>query len=126
MKSVSAYYLLLLYVTVMLSPFVPIANDWIQHEFNDVAHIASVHAVYGNNHLEKEVTNDSNKNKNQSLVKSQSQISVHIPTIEAFLCTPPAFIVSKSHFGIYKEKWSFSLVNNLAPPPKLSLSIILA
>ena len=69
MKSPIAYYLMLLYVTAMLKPLLPIADDWWSHEFNEIEHISLIHAKYRNHHLQKEVadtTSDSENRKDQN------------------------------------------------------------
>lgn len=55
MKSPAAYYLLLLYCTLMVRCAAPVALDALSHLFNEEAHIATVHAVYGSHHLQTEV-----------------------------------------------------------------------
>ena len=55
MKHPAAYYLLLLYCTLMVRCAVPVACDALSHIFNEEAHLATVHAVYGSHHLQAEV-----------------------------------------------------------------------
>ena len=55
MKHPAAYYLLLLYCTLMVRCAMPVACDALSHLFNEEAHIATVHAVYGSHHLQAEV-----------------------------------------------------------------------
>ena len=67
MKVPIAYYLLLLYVTVMFKPLIPIVSDAVSHTFAEAIHIATVHAIYGSNHLEKELSetsSETNTNRN--------------------------------------------------------------
>jgi len=81
LKSTTAYYLLLLYITVSVKPLLPIVSDWYQHEFNKIEHLACVHIVYGSHHLQHEIaenSSDTDHNKNQNNSKSDDQISFHI------------------------------------------------
>ena len=55
MKHPAAYYLFLLYCTLMVRCAMPVACDALSHLFNEEAHIATVHAVYGSHHLQTEV-----------------------------------------------------------------------
>ncbi len=55
MKHPGAYYLLLLYCTLMVKCAAPVACDALSHLFNEEDHIAIVHAVYGSHHLQTEV-----------------------------------------------------------------------
>ena len=76
-----AYYLMLLYLTVMFKPLVPLISDAISHTFEDAIHIATVHAVYGDNHVEIELAgtgSDNDASKNQNTAKAQDPIPVHV------------------------------------------------
>jgi len=76
-----AYYLLLLYITVMLRPLMPLLGDAWDHAFAESIHIATVHAKYGANHLEKAMADAGadNNSKNQNTVKSVEVVPVHVP-----------------------------------------------
>ncbi len=104
----------------MLKPLLPKANDWWQHEFNNIQHLACVHEVYGNNHLQKELADNAGQNKSQTGLKTQEQIPFHIQASEVLKCSPVAIHISKTYASIYKTKLSFSLIDNQAPPPKFS------
>ena len=76
-----AYYLMLLYLTVMFKPLIPVISDALSHTFEDAIHIATIHAVYGDNHVEIELANtgsDNDASKNQNTTKAQDPIPVHI------------------------------------------------
>ena len=80
-----AYYLMLLYVTVMFKPLVPIVSDALSHTFSEAIHIATVHAIYGSNHLEKELSNtssDNANNKHQNSVNTEDPVPLHVSTHE--------------------------------------------
>ncbi len=76
---------MLLYVTVMLKPLIPIVSDALSHTFSEAIHIATVHSIYGSNHLEKELaassTNNAN-NKNQNTITSEEQVLIHLASDE--------------------------------------------
>lgn len=85
MRFTAAYYLLLLYSTVILRSIIPLASDALAHTFENAYHIATVHAKYGANHLETELAKnsaDDNENKNQQNNKWQQEISFHISANE--------------------------------------------
>lgn len=122
MKSPTAYYLLLLYITVMLKPLLPIVNDWWSHEFNEVEHISLVHAKYGSHHLQKEVadtSSDSENNKSQNISKSEDQFPFHIsPQIHNYV-----FKIASSnnnYLSTNAGKLPFVVISNQGPPPKFS------
>ncbi|HRH50784.1 MAG TPA: hypothetical protein PLP23_18675 [Panacibacter sp.] len=76
-----AYYLMLLYLTVMFKPLIPVISDALSHTFEDAIHIATVHAVYGDNHVEIELAttgSDNDASKNQHTTKAQDPIPVHV------------------------------------------------
>lgn len=71
---------MLLYITVMFKPLIPIISDAYSHTFNEMAHIATVHAKYGSNHLAAELadTGRDDKSKNQNTTKSLNEVPVHV------------------------------------------------
>ncbi len=84
MKVTVAYYLILLYVTVMLKPMLPIVSDTLSHTFYEAIHIATVHAIFGSNHLEKELSDtapDNAGSKHQN-VNLEDQVQVHVSAKE--------------------------------------------
>ena len=84
MKYATAYYLFLLYCTVLLRCAIPVACDVLSHIFNEEEHLATIHALYGNNHLQKEVATSENDNtKNQNSIKYEDQMPVHL-SVEKF------------------------------------------
>ncbi len=64
---------MLLYITVMFKPLIPITSDAWDHQFNEIEHISIVHAKYGSHHLQKEVadTEKDNHQKDQNNSKSE-------------------------------------------------------
>ncbi len=87
MKFSIAYYLLLLYVTVMLKPLIPMLSDAWSHCFAEAEHIATVHAKFGANHVEKQLA-DSEKDangKSQDTTKTAEPVPVHF-SYNTYLC----------------------------------------
>ena len=81
MKFSTAYYFLLLYVTIICKPLIPYISDAASHFFDDAIHVATVHTIYGDNHVEIELAatgSADENNKNQSTLKVQEPVSVHI------------------------------------------------
>jgi len=77
MKFALAYYLILIYATVMLKPIIPLAQDAIVHCFAEAYHEATVHAMEGNDHVEKEMADsgaDDDATKNQKADKTEQTI----------------------------------------------------
>ncbi len=120
MKYAAAYYLFLLYCTVLLRCAIPVACDALSHVFNEEKHLATVHAVYGNNHLEKEVAaNETDNNKTATTVKYEEPVPVHLQTI----------VLSVAGLLPGNSKTTFSFIPffflnvhipHPFPPPKLS------
>jgi hypothetical protein len=121
MKVPIAYYLMILYVTVMFKPLIPIVTDSISHVFYKAIHIATVHALYGSNHLQKELADSSSESatdKHQSNTTGD-QVPVHVPAIDY----SDEFSLHRmdkhySFLKLYKLLPGFML-NNF-PPPRLS------
>ncbi|MEO7209434.1 MAG: hypothetical protein ABIY35_00700 [Chitinophagaceae bacterium] len=82
MKFTLAYYLILLYSTVILNPVIPIVSDILSHTFAEAYHISVVHAKYGANHLQQELTNTTNENgQHKKNLDEQSQTGTHLPVL---------------------------------------------
>lgn len=79
MKFSIAYYLVLLYLTIMLKPLIPIVSDAWSHSFAEANHILAIHAKYGANHLEKELASGErdDNNKSQNTFKPAEPVPVH-------------------------------------------------
>lgn len=113
---------MLLYITVMLKPLLPIVNDLWEHEFNEIEHISTVHFKYGSHHLQKEVADtgaDGAQSKCANTLKTEDQVPFHISVNSI-----------KFHFASYKSdieylvftlpNLPFVLISNQGPPPKFS------
>ncbi|MEP6514433.1 MAG: hypothetical protein ABJA79_11220 [Parafilimonas sp.] len=122
MKFTTAYYLMLIYSTVMLSPVIPIITDAVSHSFAEAYHISAIHAKYGANHLENELANSASENdngKNQATVKSEEQVPVHISTDECIIDF--SFSITSESFQSLKPcSLSSIFIGKQIPPPKFS------
>lgn len=118
MKFTLAYYLILLYSSVILNPVIPIVSDVLSHEFAEAYHIAMVHAKYGANHLQQELTNTANENgQHKKNLDEQSQTGTHLPVlmnngIEGNISSSQKFAALHvlAYPNIYLKK--------VSPPPK--------
>lgn len=114
-----AYYLMLLYVTVMFKPLIPIVNDTLSHIFSEAIHIATVHAIYGSNHLEKELSKNSENGNHQTSLATEENVLVHVVTNEL------QYDFNLNSTGkIYRANKSYTLnsvfISKAGPPPKNS------
>lgn len=115
-----AYYLLLIYLTMMARPFLPLLSDVWSHTFSETIHIAKVHARYGANHLEKELAaaekENNNASKNTAGVKTTEPVPVHLPG-EILTC----LFLQKQHNFYHSPKNESGLlpgfIKALAHPP---------
>lgn len=122
MKSPAAYYLMLIYVTVMIKPLLPFIYDAWSHEFNEIEHISIIHARYGSHHLERELADtdtDDNKSKNQNILRSEDQVPFHVL---AQVCKFDLIAnkASIQHHNFTLHSLPNISVSNQGPPPKFS------
>lgn len=121
MKFPTAYYLLLLYFTVVLKPVIPMITDAVSHTFANAVHMDTVHAKYGNNHLESELAaaGENDNNKDQNSLKVQDQVPVHFAEDQKNL----VFSVKESS-GAYPDtkvdNFPSVFLSKHLPPPKFS------
>ena len=122
MRYIAAYYLVLVYVTVMLKPLIPIVSDAMSHALNGAIHVSTVHAKYGSNHLDEELADtasDNTNSKNQNTVKSEEPLPVHISTKE---CKYDFNVNTsdKQYFDFKSHKLLSVFILKHGPPPKFS------
>lgn len=118
MKYATAYYLFLLYCTVLLRCAIPVACDALHHIFNEEEHLATIHAVYGNNHLQKEIAATENGcNKNTASIKYEEPVQFHL---KACFLTLIDFIDKKTQipFGFTASHCLPVYLQQTVPPPK--------
>lgn len=116
MKFTLTYYLLLLYSMVILNPVIPIVSDAISHSFAEAAHVAKVHAKYGANHLQMELSGTASE-KDQHKKNMDEQAGTHLPVclMNEMTCT----IYTNQQF-VSPPVFSFKdiCLKNVSPPPK--------
>ena len=120
MKYATAYYLFLLYCTVLLRCAIPVVCDALSHICNEEEHMATIHAVYGNNHLQKEIaSNETSTNKNATTVKYEEPVPVHI---QANVFTVTDFIKEESQklYCFTASRYLPVYLQQVFSPPKLS------
>ncbi|HRI21944.1 MAG TPA: hypothetical protein PLA68_13375 [Panacibacter sp.] len=120
MKFTIAYYLMLLYITVIFKPLIPFISDAASHFFDDAIHIATVHAIYGDNHIEKELAasgSAEDNNKNQGTLKVQEPVPVHISEA-AYKYDHTLNIVDKHYYSLQVYDPELVYLSTIAPPPK--------
>ncbi|MEO6001453.1 MAG: hypothetical protein ABIN89_31665 [Chitinophagaceae bacterium] len=113
-----AYYLMLLYVTVMLKPLIPVISDAYSHTFGEAIHLVSVHAKYGSNHLEQSLAKTGAENsKDQKNLNPGENFPFHIKTPE---CRFDFFQhrIHNNYTLIRFRKPSAIFLAKLVPPPK--------
>ena len=125
MRAPIAYYMIILYCTVMFKPLIPIVKDMLAHTFAEAIHIATVHAIYGANHLQKEVDqtgSDNTGNKHQSS-NTEDQVQVHV---SANVCKYNfGNMITSNKFPFYKYCEIIpGFVSKHSPPPKFGRSKI--
>ncbi len=120
MRFTTAYYLLIIYISVMFRPFVPIVKDVISHTFFETIHIATVHALYGSDHVQKEVSEnntDTQNNKHHTGgINEESQVQVHV---SAYKYLQHVFIKESGvkSFAFCLRKAEPGFASTYSPPP---------
>lgn len=114
-----AYYLLLLYTTVIIKPLLPIAADAWDHAFAEAKHIATVHARYGKNHLEKEISSETShaNSKNSDTLKGAEPIQFHLSNINDYQVFN-SYDINNNFTSFQPQKLPFIFTLILAPPPR--------
>lgn len=122
MRQTTAYYLMLLYLTVMLKPLMPLVADSAAHFFNEAWHEATVHARYGTHHTDREIANTGSENdpvKNGGSLKSEDPVPTHVLSKEY----NADFKIKKRIVPYVLFKTSglpLTLLSIQVPPPKFS------
>ncbi|HEX5155382.1 MAG TPA: hypothetical protein VFW07_28265 [Parafilimonas sp.] len=119
MKFATAYYLLLIYATVILKPLLPVAEDGLLHCFAEAYHVATVHATEGKDHVEKEMAAagaDDASSKKQKTDKAEQ--SIHETAIYYALSS----LISSTSICSYpftKESIRNIYIDFINPPPRI-------
>lgn len=119
MKFTIAYYLFLIYATVILKPLIPVAEDTVMHFFGEAYHIATVHAAEGKDHVEKEMA-DSGKDdafsKTQKIDKAEQSLHETIAG-SAFNFTNPYPLLY--HYSFLNQFLRNIYIPYINPPPRI-------
>lgn len=122
MRNTTAYYLLLLYLTVMLRPIIPVIGDAWSHTFNKAEHLSTVHAHWGKDHLAVEVADKASENdnsKSQRTIKLEDQFTSHICTpVYKFICSLKE--ENLPYASLQACQITAVFISVQAPPPKFS------
>lgn len=106
----------------IFKPLIVIVEDALSHAFSEVMHVQTVHANYGNNHVEVELasTNSDNENrKNHNNDKSEEQVTAHFSQGEyAYDFSLNNFHQQNNSFPVFKLPFVF--IPFQIPPPKFS------
>ena|ERR1017187_6566759 len=122
MRAPIGYYMMLLYFTVMFKPLIPIVCDALSHTLCEAIHIATVHAIYGGNHLQKELadTNAENaNNKHQNTTNGEDQVNVHLSATE-FVFHLYSLTFNKNYSAANLCQLKNRFIVKYSPPPKFS------
>ena len=119
MKTTIAHYLLLIYLTAMCKPILPLANDILAHTFWKTEHIVTVHHANGKDHLHyelKKVSDENDEDANSPAPKSSESVSVHILLQNNYDFSHNILSEQKHLRGSYNLLSTFIEMNT--PPPK--------
>ena len=122
MRFATAYYLMLIYIAVMFKPLIPVLNDAYAHAFAQAIHEATVHARYGDNHLQKDLAAgaDAENSKNQKACNPEDQYPVHVTTNTSDNQLHVERI--SSNYVLYRSSLIPPVfLSTIAPPPKFFL-----
>ena len=120
MKFSIAYYFLLLYITVIIKPLIPVVvNAW-DHTFAEARHIATVHAKYGAHHLEKQLAPEEKDadGKTQNTVKNSEPVQVHCKSLLTYSIVVGAIPLKQFHPYIH-QKLPLTSYAVTVPPPEV-------
>ncbi len=118
MKFATAYYLLLIYATVILKPMIPVAEDVLVHCFAEAYHVATVHATQGSNHVEKDMAADANDDSSKNQKADKAEQTIHETAIDYifnFLNPHPVIY----YHSIINDSLSNIFIAFVKPPPRI-------
>jgi hypothetical protein len=122
LKSLTAYYLLLLYATVALKPTLPLISDFLLHAFTEAEHISTVHAHHGDHHLEHEIAEAGKEHgheQNHSLPKAEDVVQSHLP-VSRYIVDSGATDFNQNYSLLIQQKLPAIFLTKQGPPPKFS------
>ena len=101
----------------MFKPLIPLISDMYAHTFGEAIHLATVHAKYGSNHLDRALAKAGNNTKEQRNSSPVEVSMVHINASE-YLYTFLADKILPLPFLITIEKLYTNCLSIFSPPPK--------
>lgn len=119
MRTITAYYLLLLYLLALCKPIVPIVQDGLAHIFWQAEHIATVHQHQGSHHAEAETAASTGNDENKKLpasAKISEPVSVHIIAQSSCPLYPP--LPEKIQFATPAAALASVTLTKHYPPPR--------
>lgn len=119
LKTVAAYYLLLLYTFALCKPILPLVQDELAHIFWKAKHLATVHHHHGDHHAEEEVAeaeHEENSAKQPATTKISEPVSVHILVETLYAISQPK--MHKQTFAMNIYPISIVSPDKYYPPPK--------
>ena len=122
MKFPAAYYLIILYAAFVFQPLFILVQDSLSHTFAEASHLNTVHAKYGENHVELELSGKGKENqegKNHNSQKTNEEASVHN---YVDICSNALFYNTKikKKYSVISSRLATNLLSILLPPPKFS------
>lgn len=115
-----AYYLLLLYCTMMVRCAIPAMCDELSHLFNEEKHIATIHAVYGSHHLQKEeaAVSQNNSSKHTSNFQQDEPNPVHTHT-QNYSCLSTSINIRITRYLISQSLLPDITLAGITQPPEI-------
>lgn len=121
MKFAAAYYLLLIYAGIIAKPIIPAAKDMLLHCFAQAYHIATVHAIEGKDHVEKEMADsgkDDASSKTQKVDKTEQCLHEAIAGSVFSFINPYPFLY---HYSFLNQSLSKIYIDFINPPPRITI-----
>lgn len=119
MKTIVAYYFLLLYTLALCKPILPAVQDEFAHIFWKAKHLATVHHHHGDHHTEEEIAEAEQKeiDKRPATTKTSEPISVHLVVATLYGISQPT--IHQQQFAVNSCTISKVSIDKYYPPPKL-------
>jgi hypothetical protein len=118
-RTIISFYLILVYSSLILKPVLPIVNDSLSHVFALAKHLATVHAVYGANHVQLEIVETNKpgeKSKTQNPYRAGDSVPLHIFT--EVCCFGLQKGLMTVHLPSLSDSITWIYLPFEAPPPK--------
>ena len=119
MKTIAAYFFLLLYTLALCKPILPLVQDELAHIFWKAEHLATVHHHHGDHHAEEEIAeaeHEENADKQPATTKTSEPVSVHIVVETFYGISQPT--IHKQQFAVNICNISTVSLDKFYPPPK--------